>query len=89
MVQAIRDFGEGLRKGLGIVVRCDPCNARVIYRCIDFQGFIAQGADIETLNWRCSSCRARADYVRYTFPDKLERESLAQWKAPPWMQRRW
>ncbi len=23
-VQAILDFGEGLRKGMGIVVRCDP-----------------------------------------------------------------
>ncbi|WP_156418540.1 hypothetical protein [Aureimonas sp. D3] len=50
MVQAIRNFEEGLRKGLGIVIRCDPCNARTIYRCLDFQGFIAPGADIEALN---------------------------------------
>ncbi|KTR07043.1 hypothetical protein NS365_05185 [Aureimonas ureilytica] len=88
MVQAIRSFEEGLRKGLGIVIRCDPCNARTIYRCLDFQGFIAPGADIEALNWRCSGCRTRSTYVRYTLLDKLERESLAQWKAPPAMRRR-
>ena len=88
MVQAIRSFDEGLRKGLGIVIRCEPCNSRVIYRCIDFQGFVAPGADIETLNWRCSGCWARAVYIRYTLLDKLERESLAHWTAPPSMQRR-
>lgn len=85
MVQAIRSFEEGLRKGLGIVIRCEPCNARTIYRCIDFQGFIAPGADIEALNWRCSGCRTRAVYVRYTLLGDWERESLAQWKAPKWM----
>ena len=88
MVQAIRSFDEGLRKGLGIVIRCEPCNSRVIYRCIDFQGFIAPGADIEVLNWRCSGCRARSVYVRYTLLGDFERESLAQWKAPAWMQQR-
>ncbi|WP_427026586.1 hypothetical protein ACP4J4_20165 (plasmid) [Aureimonas ureilytica] len=87
MVQAIRNFDEGLRKGLGIVIRCEPCNSRVIYRCIDFQGFIAPGADIEALNWRCSGCRARAVYIRYTLLGDFERESLAQWKAPPTMRR--
>jgi hypothetical protein len=89
MVQRIRDFAEGLRKGLGIVVRCDACAKRVIYRCSDFQGFIEPGADIERLTWRCSWCRTPSAYVRYTLLDGLERESLAQWKAPPWMRRRW
>lgn len=89
MVQRIRDFAEGLRRGLGITVECKACGKRVIYRCIDFQGYIDPCLDVEEVTWRCSWCRTVATWVRFTIIDDINRERLAQWKPPPWLKRRW
>lgn len=89
MVQRIRSFEEGCRRGLGIVVRCDRCAKKVKYLCRDFEGYIAPNAEIEELTWRCAWCKAVATWVRYTMIDVNNREGLAQWTPPPWMKRRW
>ena len=89
MVQPIRSFDEGCRRNLGIVVECRTCGKRVTYRCQDFMGYIEPAADIEALRWRCAWCRTVAETVRYVMIEKFDRQDLAQWKAPPWMNRRW
>lgn len=78
MVQTIRNFAEGLRRGLGIRIHC-VCGKQVIHRCADFCNVIAPAAQIEELVFRCSWCGERARYVRYTALDGLDRESLSQW----------
>lgn len=88
MVQRIRDFSEGLRKGLGIVIECRSCGKRVTYRCQDFLGYIRPADEIEELRWRCLWCRTPAQSARYVLVEKMDRQDLAQWKAPPWMRRR-
>lgn len=88
VVQAIHSFDEGCRRRLGIVIECRSCGKRVTYRCQDFVGYIEPAAEIEALRWRCSWCRTPADSARYVIIDKMDRQDLAQWKAPPWMWRR-
>lgn len=89
MVQRIRDFAEGQRRRLGIVVRCDGCGKRATYRCQDFDGYIAPNAEIEDLIWRCSWCRSVSTWMRYTLIDDMQRQDLAQWMPPPGRKRRW
>lgn len=88
MVQRIRDFAEELRKGLGIVIECRSCGKRVTYRCQDFVGYIRPAAETETLRWRCAWRRTLADSTRYVLIEKMDRQDIAQWKAPPWMKKR-
>lgn len=88
MVQPIRSFEEGCRRGLGIVVECG-CGKKATFRCADFAGYIAPIANIEELTWRCLWCRARAIYVRYTEIDRMDRQDLSQWTPPPGRKRRW
>lgn len=88
MVQAIRSFEEGCRRGLGIVVRCE-CGKTCTFRCSDFEGYIAPSADIEELTWRCLWCRATATYVRYTSIERMDRQDIAQWTPPKGRRRRW
>ena len=82
MVQGIKNFADGLRKGLGIIVRCDPCGKRITYRALDFQGVLRPGDDIEDRKWRCRHCGTISTWVRYTTIEGRERESLAQWTPP-------
>lgn len=89
MVQKVKDFGDGLRKNLGITVRCGRCQKRVIYRCFDFLGYIDPGSDIEMRVWRCTWCRSVATYVCYVVLDALPRQDLCRWTPPLGMKRRW
>lgn len=82
MVQRIKNFADGLRKGLGIVVHC-RCGKHVLYRASDFTGWISPGDDIEARVWRCSWCGERAGYVRYTDLDGVGREDLSRWTPSP------
>lgn len=38
MAQGIKKLAGGLRKGLGIIVKCKPCGKSITYRALDFQG---------------------------------------------------
>jgi hypothetical protein len=87
VVQRIRSFEEGCRRGLGIVVRCDRCAKKVTYLCRDFEGYIAPNAEIEELTWRCAWCKAVSTWVCYTMIDVNNREGLAQWTPPQRMKR--
>lgn len=80
MPQEIKNFAEGLRKGLGIMVRC-ACGKTATFRASDFRDIIGPGENIEDRTWRCSWCGERANRVRYTTIDRNDRESLAQWRA--------
>ncbi|WP_416357697.1 hypothetical protein ACLNGM_06585 [Aureimonas phyllosphaerae] len=40
------------------------------------------------MRWRCAWCRTPADSARYVLVEKMDRQDLAQWKAPPWLKRR-
>ena len=82
MVQGIRNYADGLWKGLGIIVKCETCGKRITYRALDFQGVIQPGEDIEDRKWRCRHCGVISKHVRYTTIEKRERESLAQWTPP-------
>ena len=82
MVQAIKSFADGLRKGLGILVRCQ-CGKQAIFRASDFMDVIAPGEDIEARVWRCTWCRKRASFVRYVPLDGVEREDLSRWSPRP------
>ena len=82
MVQGIKNFADGLRKGLGIIVKCEPCGRHITYRALDFQGVIRPGDDIEERKWRCRHCGVISKHVRYTTLERRERESLAQWTPP-------
>ena len=88
VVQRIRDFAEGLRRGLGITVECRHCGKRAIYLCRDFEGYIDPTKDVEDVVRRCAWCRQVAKWVRFTMIDDINREALAQWRPPPWMKRR-
>lgn len=89
MVQPIRDFADGLRRGLGITVECKACGKRVIYLCRDFDGYIEPVKDIEDVVWRCSWYRQVEKRARFTMIADIDREALAQWRPPPWMRRRY
>lgn len=82
MVQGIKNFADGLRKGLGITVKCRPCGKSITYRALDFQGVIRPGDDIEERRWRCRHCGTYSEWIRYVPLEGRERESLAQWTAP-------
>ncbi|GGE01524.1 hypothetical protein GCM10011390_20520 [Aureimonas endophytica] len=86
MVQRVRDFAEATRKNLGIGVTCD-CGKRCVFPARNFSGFIAPGADIAALTWRCTWCRGAAT-ARYVLLNIVDRESLAQWTPPAGMRRR-
>jgi hypothetical protein len=81
MAQGIKNFADGLRKGLGIVVHCQ-CGKHVVMRTSDFVGWISGGEDIEARVWRCTWCGERARFVRYLQLDGLGREDLTRWTPP-------
>ena len=81
MVQGIKNFADGLRKCLGIMVRCQ-CGKHVLFRASDFIGWISPGEDIEARLWRCTWCGERAAQVRYTDLEGVGREDLAKWTPP-------
>jgi hypothetical protein len=81
MPQDIKCFAEGVRKGLGIMVRC-VCGKTATFRASDFRDIIGPGENIEDRTWRCSWCGDRAGYVRFTTINRNDREGLAQWPAP-------
>ncbi|KQT53761.1 hypothetical protein ASG43_18215 [Aureimonas sp. Leaf454] len=82
MPQDIKNFAEGVRKGLGIYIRCQ-CGKTVTFRAADFRAVLGPGEDIRDRVWRCSWCGQRAGYVRYTTIDRNDREGLAQWRPLP------
>lgn len=86
MVQKVRDFAEASRKNLGITVACE-CGKRAVFPARNFAGFIAPGADIGALNWRCTWCRGKAA-ARYILLEIVDREALAQWTPPAGIRRR-
>lgn len=88
MARRAWDFAEGLRKNLGIALICEDCAKRVVYRCGNFQGYLAPNADIEHLTWRCGWCQTPSHDVRYVLLDGYSRESSAQWRPSPGMKRR-
>ena len=79
MPQDIKNFAEGVRKGLGISVRCG-CGKKASFQAADFRDIIRPGENIEDRVWRCSWCGERASYIRYATLDRNNREGLAQWR---------
>lgn len=89
MVQAVRSFSEGCQRRLGITVTCRPCNRQETFYCSDFTGYIAPGANIEALIWRCQKCHTPSEYVRYVMPNLLDTIEVKRWKPTHSMVRRW
>jgi hypothetical protein len=89
VVQAIRDFSEGCRRGLSIMAICEPCDQRRIFLCRDFEGYISPWAQIERLSWRCETCGAKSRYVRYMITDLLKPHQIQRWIPRPAMKRRY
>ncbi|KQT53831.1 MULTISPECIES: hypothetical protein [unclassified Aureimonas] len=81
MLSDIKLFGEAVRRGLGVEVRCG-CGKTATFRASDFRETIGPGEAIEDRTWRCSWCGERARSVRYTALDRNDREGLAQWRKP-------
>jgi hypothetical protein len=79
MRHEIGTFAEGLRKGLGILVRCS-CGKSATFRAADFSSIIGPSETIQDRVWRCSWCGERASFVGYTTIDRNDREGLAQWR---------
>lgn len=86
-MQQVRNFGDGLRRGLGILIRCD-CGKTVRFRCSDFREHVPEDANVEAYRWRCSWCGRVASSVRYVALDRNDREGLAQWRPPSWWPQR-
>lgn len=87
MTQRVRDFTEGMRKGLAIRVRC-PCGSGRLHAARDLYGYVAPRAVIEELRWRCASCGDRAVYVRWCLVQDINRHVVEPW-TPPVGMRRW
>ncbi|WP_062015869.1 hypothetical protein [Aureimonas sp. AU4] len=88
MVQRVRDYAEGLMRGLGITVKCRECGKQCTFLASDFHGYIDPRAVIEDMTWRCTWCRTPSTWIRWVVLDRITREGLTQWKPPAWLKRR-
>ena len=73
-------FGDGLRKGLAIRVRC-ACGKQATFRASDFCDILRADESIADRTWRCSWCGERASDVRFAPIDRNDREGMAQWRS--------